>query len=209
MTRSGTISCFDWTHLRLLALGGACAEKLQTGGDREPQYRAPGPGLGGMDLSPWCRQASTQPESVSFLVSRVGSLGCLVTPQPVLEVILGHSVPGQPHRKCSGIPSDTRPLCTVPGSSRWARSTPLTPMCSLSSGAEARAVLPKKEKLKLRRERWLQSKFTPPSPWAPSSTPPSPAALSPRPLPPPQLVDGLGQRPLPPQAPRSGLLVCR
>uniref|UniRef100_A0A8C3YTY9 SLX9 ribosome biosis factor n=1 Tax=Catagonus wagneri TaxID=51154 RepID=A0A8C3YTY9_9CETA len=29
-------------------------------------------------------------------------------------------------------------------------------LCSLSPGAEAKAVLPKKEKLKLRRERWLQ-----------------------------------------------------
>lgn len=32
--------------------------------------------------------------------------------------------------------------------------------CALSSGAEPKAILPKKEKLKLRRERWLQSKFT-------------------------------------------------
>lgn len=189
MTRSGTISCFDWTHLRPFALGSACAEKLQTGGDREPQYRVPGPGLRGMGLSPRCRQASTQPESASFLlVSCAGSLGCLVMLQPVLEVILGHSVPGQPRRKCSGIPFDARPPCTVPGSSRRARNTPLTPMCPLSSGAEARAVLPKKEKLKLRRERWLQSKFAPPSP----------VALFPRPLPPPWLADGLGQRPLPP-----------
>lgn len=31
-------------------------------------------------------------------------------------------------------------------------------MCALSSGAEAKTILPKKEKLKLRRERWLQSK---------------------------------------------------
>lgn len=31
--------------------------------------------------------------------------------------------------------------------------------CALSSGAEPKAILPKKEKLKLRRERWLQSKF--------------------------------------------------
>ncbi|EFB16775.1 hypothetical protein PANDA_007703, partial [Ailuropoda melanoleuca] len=54
---------------------------------------------------------------------------------------------------------DTRSVASirrVPGSSRRARNTPLTPMCPLSSGAEARAVLPKKEKLKLRRERWLQ-----------------------------------------------------
>ena len=31
-------------------------------------------------------------------------------------------------------------------------------MCFLSSGADAKAILPKKEKLKLRRERWLRSK---------------------------------------------------
>lgn len=34
-------------------------------------------------------------------------------------------------------------------------------MCALSSGAEAKTILPKKEKLKLRRERWLQSKCIP------------------------------------------------
>lgn len=34
-------------------------------------------------------------------------------------------------------------------------------MCALSSGAEAKTILPKKEKLKLRRERWLQSKCVP------------------------------------------------
>lgn len=39
------------------------------------------------------------------------------------------------------------------------RSTHCT--CALSSGAEAKTILPKKEKLKLRRERWLQSKCTP------------------------------------------------
>lgn len=35
--------------------------------------------------------------------------------------------------------------------------------CSLSSGAEAKTVLPKKEKMKLRREQWLQSKSMPAS----------------------------------------------
>lgn len=32
-------------------------------------------------------------------------------------------------------------------------------MCSLSSGTEPKTILPKKEKLRLRHERWLQSKF--------------------------------------------------
>lgn len=36
--------------------------------------------------------------------------------------------------------------------------------CGLSSGAEAKVILPKKEKLKLRRERWLQSKCIPRAP---------------------------------------------
>ncbi|XP_044769212.1 protein FAM207A isoform X3 [Neomonachus schauinslandi] len=50
---------------------------------------------------------------------------------------------------------DTRSVASVRRGENGS-SAPLTPMCSLSSGAEARAVLPKKEKLKLRRERWLQ-----------------------------------------------------
>ncbi|KAB1283682.1 Protein FAM207A [Camelus dromedarius] len=40
------------------------------------------------------------------------------------------------------------------GSTGWGTARPLTP-CSLPSGVETKAVLPKKEKLKLRRERWL------------------------------------------------------
>lgn len=44
------------------------------------------------------------------------------------------------------------------------------PVCALSSGAQVRAVLPKKEKLRLRRERWLHSKF-PPRPPAAASWP--------------------------------------
>lgn len=44
-------------------------------------------------------------------------------------------------------------------------SCPLTR--ALLAGAEARTVLPKKEKLKLRRERWLQSKLPRPAPVAP------------------------------------------
>uniref|UniRef100_A0A4X1T898 Family with sequence similarity 207 member A n=1 Tax=Sus scrofa TaxID=9823 RepID=A0A4X1T898_PIG len=49
---------------------------------------------------------------------------------------------------------DARSVASIRrGEGRRGRS--LTP-CSLSPGAEAKAVLPKKEKLKLRRERWLQ-----------------------------------------------------
>lgn len=59
----------------------------------------------------------------------------------------------------------------------WARSARLTPVCSLSSGAEPRAVLPKKEKLKLRRERWLQSKSVS-SPCAPVPMAPIPAQVA-------------------------------
>lgn len=61
-----------------------------------------------------------------------------------------------PHRGSGAGPTPARPhswaLGFVLGKGRS-----LTP-CSLSPGAEAKAVLPKKEKLKLRRERWLQSK---------------------------------------------------
>lgn len=57
--------------------------------------------------------------------------------------------------------------CLVVGLSRdgetpLAEQTPtylITHACALSTGAEPKAILPKKEKLKRRREQWLQSKF--------------------------------------------------
>ncbi|KAL0615478.1 Protein FAM207A [Plecturocebus cupreus] len=53
------------------------------------------------------------------------------------------SEPVPAHSQVMGVPLDT--FCS--------------PLCSLSSGAEAKTVLPKKEKMKLRRERWLQTEI--------------------------------------------------
>uniref|UniRef100_A0A667GE25 Family with sequence similarity 207 member A n=1 Tax=Lynx canadensis TaxID=61383 RepID=A0A667GE25_LYNCA len=52
---------------------------------------------------------------------------------------------------------DTRSVASIRRGENGSLPTraPLTP-CALSPGADARAILPKKEKLKLRRERWLQ-----------------------------------------------------
>lgn len=53
-----------------------------------------------------------------------------------------------------------RSVCLVTEPSRDEQTLTSFP-CALSSGAEPKAIVPKKEKLKLRRERWLQSKFFP------------------------------------------------
>ena len=86
-------------------------------------------------------------------MSCVASLGLTATRWPVLEAI--------PESGREG--SLVRPACglrrTLLQGSLPTRA-PLTP-CALSPGADARVILPKKEKLKLRRERWLQSKYLP------------------------------------------------
>lgn len=97
-------------------------------------------------------RASARPESARLLVSWVASLG----PSRRLPSSQGG-------RACWGGPPR--------GLEGHGCRAPLTHPCALSPGADARAILPKKEKLKLRRERWLQSKCIPRLPALSSLTP--------------------------------------
>lgn len=70
-------------------------------------------------------------------------------------------------RQCCLAPSEPSRFCSqalwvgASGCVLQERGRSTHHMCALSSGAEAKTILPKKEKLKLRRERWLQSKCVP------------------------------------------------
>lgn len=99
---------------------------------------------------------------------------------PPMETVRGqpgHRTRHSPTAAGSMVPSEPAPALAwaqwagSPGPlSSGGRSAPLT-VCSLSSGTEAKAVLPKKEKLKLRRERWLQSKSMPGLPGGAAGSP--------------------------------------
>lgn len=61
----------------------------------------------------------------------------------------------------AGLAPRRSPKVAVGGGCRLSLHSPRCLSCALSSGAQAKAVLPKKEKRRLRRERWLHSESAP------------------------------------------------